>query len=77
MIPSLLRRTTQICDSERLVLPQELRYASEYIMQSRIFYHYAVDTFARFTRNVNLPHEIIESAPMKIVWREITRLCMM
>ncbi|TFB01573.1 Alpha-muurolene synthase [Trichoderma ghanense] len=30
-----------------------------------------------FTRNVSLPDEIVESAPMKVIWREITRLCMM
>ncbi|KAL7930144.1 isoprenoid synthase domain-containing protein [Trichoderma chlorosporum] len=30
-----------------------------------------------FTRNVSLPNEIVESAPMKVIWREITRLCMM
>ncbi|KAL7785808.1 isoprenoid synthase domain-containing protein [Trichoderma ceciliae] len=30
-----------------------------------------------FTRSVTLPNEIVESAPMKVVWREITRLCMM
>ncbi|EHK18342.1 uncharacterized protein TRIVIDRAFT_225657 [Trichoderma virens Gv29-8] len=30
-----------------------------------------------FTRNVSLPNEIVESAPMKTIWREITRLCMM
>ncbi|KAK4077823.1 uncharacterized protein Triagg1_3517 [Trichoderma aggressivum f. europaeum] len=30
-----------------------------------------------FTRNVSLPDEIVESAPMKVIWKEITRLCMM
>ncbi|KAL7941029.1 isoprenoid synthase domain-containing protein [Trichoderma barbatum] len=30
-----------------------------------------------FTRSVTLPDEVIESAPMKVIWREITRLCMM
>ncbi|KAL7805679.1 isoprenoid synthase domain-containing protein [Trichoderma aethiopicum] len=27
--------------------------------------------------NISLPDEIVESAPMKVIWREITRLCMM
>ncbi|KAM6483765.1 isoprenoid synthase domain-containing protein [Trichoderma sp. SZMC 28011] len=27
--------------------------------------------------NVSLPDEIVESAPMKVIWKEITRLCMM
>ncbi|ETR99651.1 terpenoid synthase [Trichoderma reesei RUT C-30] len=30
-----------------------------------------------FTRDISLPDEIVESAPMKVIWREITRLCMM
>ncbi|KAL7908106.1 isoprenoid synthase domain-containing protein [Trichoderma velutinum] len=30
-----------------------------------------------FTRSVSLPDEIVESAPMKVIWKEITRLCMM